>query len=94
MMIVTTLTRPLGAQFATYNPVLNYGYPATNAVNIIITDGGSPTDADGLLTGQGLSKTGVGTYAMLPGVYYNLQYLVRACLSRPTRAKTPTPPSP
>ena len=72
-----TLTRPPGAQFATYNPVLNYGYPATNAVNIIITDGGSPTDADGLLTGQGLRKTGVGTYAMLPGGYYNLQYLVR-----------------
>lgn len=42
----------------------NYGAIPTLNETITITDGGVATDADGLLTGTGLSKTGVGTYAI------------------------------
>jgi hypothetical protein len=35
-----------------------------DVASITITDGGTPTDKDGILTGAGLSKTGVGTYTL------------------------------
>ena len=44
----------------------NFAYSATDTAVIKVTDGGVPTDADGLLTGPGLSKTPgtVGTYTL------------------------------
>lgn len=41
-----------------------YGQNPSLSLAITITDGGVATDADGLLTGPGLSKTGVGTYTI------------------------------
>ncbi len=54
----------------------DFGYNATDAATIIITDGGKPTDGDGLLTGPGLSKTPgtVGTYTLSARPYYNIGY--------------------
>ena len=43
------------------------------SATILISDGGQPTDADGLLTGSGLSKTGVGAYSLSATSYYSLQ---------------------
>ena len=61
--------RPFGAvQIRDYN----LGYSATDTATITLTDGGVATDADGLLTGIGLSKTGVGTYALGLTGYYNI----------------------
>ena len=49
----------------------NYNYSAKTTETITLTDGGAATDADGLLTGNGLSKTGVGTYTVsAPSGYY------------------------
>ena len=86
-----TYTRPSGAQFSTYNPVMSYNYPLLAAANITITEGGTPTDADGLLTGSGLSKTGVGTYAVLPGVYYNVQSEIRGSLFQTNAGQNANP---
>jgi hypothetical protein len=55
--------RPFGAVQITDN---NFDYSAPVAAAITLTDGGSPTDADGLLTGVGIGKTGVGTYSIGP----------------------------
>jgi hypothetical protein len=45
-----------------------------DSATIAITDpAGVPTDADGLLTGPGLSKTGVGTYSVGSNYLYTLQ---------------------
>jgi hypothetical protein len=61
----------------------NFAYSAKDTATIKITDGGALTDADGLLTGPGLSKTPgtVGTYTLSNADYaytigYELQNLV------------------
>lgn len=46
---------------------------AIDSATITVTDGGTATDGDGLLTGSGLSKTGVGTYALVATSPYTLQ---------------------
>ncbi len=58
--------------FATVD-VSDYNYNNNASVTITITDGGVATDADGILTGVGLSKTGTGTYEIALGGY-SLQY--------------------
>jgi hypothetical protein len=73
-----TETLTPGSQSSTYNSVLSYGYSAEDSATITVTDGGNPTDSDGLLTGPGLSKTGAGTYAIAPVYYYNLLSEIRA----------------
>jgi hypothetical protein len=55
----------------------NYNYNPKDSVSITITDGGKATDADGLLTGPGLSKTGVGTYTLGPDYAYNIESELR-----------------
>jgi hypothetical protein len=52
--------------FATMTVVdTDFKNTGTDTATIIVTDGsGTPTDADGTLTGAGLSKTGVGTYSI------------------------------
>jgi hypothetical protein len=42
----------------------DFSNTAKDVASITITDGGTATDNDGLLTGAGLSKTGVGTYTL------------------------------
>ena len=37
---------------------------ASNSATITLTNGGTATDADGLLAGEGLTKTGAGTYSL------------------------------
>ena len=61
----------------------NFAYSAKDTATIKLTDGGVLTDADGLLTGPGLSKTPgtVGTYTLSNADYaytigYQLQNLV------------------
>ena len=64
---------------------LNFSYNAQDAATITLTDAaGNPTDADGLLTGPGLGKTGVGTYALPATNYYNLQSTLQALVFTPT----------
>jgi hypothetical protein len=53
----------------------NYYYTSSLSETITISNGGSPTDADGLLTGPGLSKTGVGTYTLTGFAAENLENL-------------------
>ncbi len=55
----------------TYGP--DYYYNANDTATITITDGGKATDTDGLLTGPGLSKTGVGTYSLSATSSYSLE---------------------
>jgi hypothetical protein len=49
-----------------------YSYNPKDTATITVTDGGNATDADGLLTGPGLSKSGVGTYSLGPDFEYNI----------------------
>jgi hypothetical protein len=52
----------------------NFDYDAQVSASIIITGSdGTATDADGLLTGAGLSKTGIGTYTISSTNSYSLQ---------------------
>lgn len=70
--------RPL-ATLAIDDENFNPSATATGTATITISDGGAPTDADGLLTGAGLSKTGVGTYALTSDVSIpNLQDELRS----------------
>jgi len=68
--------RPFGAvqvnddNYNTY--YYNYSAPKTTAF-ITVTDAGIPTDADGLLSGIGLGKTGVGTYTITEAANYTVQ---------------------
>ncbi len=55
----------------------NYRYNARDSATITLLDGGQPTDADGLLTGVGLSKTGIGAYALAADTVLNLQARLR-----------------
>jgi len=57
----------------------NMNYNAQDTATITLLDGaGHAADADGLLTGPGLGKTGVGTYALAGTSAYQLQsYLQR-----------------
>ncbi len=50
---------------------------STDTATITIRDGGTPTDEDGLLTGPGLSKTGVGVYT-LTALNYSIGYQLQA----------------
>ena len=54
----------------------NYGSIPALDETITITDSGVATDADGLLTGNGLSKTGTGTYVLSGYNSYRLSSLV------------------
>ena len=68
----------------------DFNLTANDTATITITDpAGTPTDADGLLTGSGLSKTGVGTYALtnpdLPG---NIQSELNSLVFTPTAITT------
>ncbi len=53
-----------GNPYNTYVGGASYYYNAQDMATIMVTDGGKATDADGLLTGPGLSKIGVGTYSL------------------------------
>jgi hypothetical protein len=67
-----------GSPNNTYVFGLNYYYiPKDTATTITVTDDGQATDADGLLTGPGLSKTGVGTYSLTSQQYYNIGYALQ-----------------
>jgi len=68
----------------------NIGFDAQDNAAITLSDGGQPTDADGLLTGVGLSKTGVGTYALAAGAIFNLQANLQALLFTPSAAAAGT----
>lgn len=63
----------------------NLSYNARDAGTITLTDAaGNPTDADGLLTGPGPGKTGVGTYALAAASYYDLQNNLQGLVFTPT----------
>lgn len=65
----------------------NYAYSAKDTATIKLTDGGVLTDADGLLTGPGLSKTPgtVGTYTLSNADYaYTIMYELRNLLFTPS----------
>lgn len=62
----------------------NYRFDARDSATITLLDGGQPTDADGLLTGDGLSKTGTGTYALASAAVLNLQARLRGLVFTPT----------
>ena len=60
------------------------GGDAQDSAAIVLTDSsGKPTDADGLLTGAGLSKMGVGTYTLAASASYNLQSSLRSLVFTP-----------
>lgn len=62
----------------------NLSYNAQDAVTITLTDGSAaPTDADGLLTGVGLSKTGVGAYTLAATSSYVLQGYLQGLVFAP-----------
>jgi len=42
-------------------------YNAAETVSIVLIDGGTATDADGTLSGNGLTHTGVGAYVLTTG---------------------------
>jgi plastocyanin len=56
---------------------------AANSASIILTSGGGATDADGLLSGTGLSKTGTGTYSLAATSPANLSSQLRALVFTP-----------
>jgi Ca2+-binding RTX toxin-like protein len=62
----------------------NFGYSAKTTATITLTDGGAPTDADGILTGNGLSKSGIGIYTIGPNNYYSLGNYLQSLLFTPT----------
>lgn len=63
----------------------NLRYDAQDNAAIVLTDGnGTPTDADGILTGTGLSKAGVGTYTLAATASYNLQANLQSLVFTPT----------
>jgi len=50
------------------------GFNAKDTGTITVTDAsGTPSDADGLLSGTGLSKTGVGTYTVATAFFFEIQ---------------------
>jgi hypothetical protein len=59
------------------------GSPQLGAT-IVVTDGGTATDADGLLTGTGVSKVGVGTYTLSSTSGYGLTSLLQGLTFTPT----------
>jgi len=73
--------RPFAATRVTDNNLRN---DAQDNAAIVLTDGSNtPTDADGILTGTGLSKTGVGTYTLAPTASYNLQSYLQSLVFTP-----------
>lgn len=66
-----------GTPYNFYHYGTNYSYSSKETATITITDGGKATDADGLLTGPGVSKTGVGTYQLGPDFSYNISSELR-----------------
>jgi len=80
--------RPL-ATLAIDDENFNPTATATGTATITISDGGAPTDADGLLTGAGLSKTGTGTYALTGDVSIpNLQTALNSLSLQTTTVNT------
>ena len=67
-----------GSPYDTHVDGPSYSYNPKDSATITITDGGSATDADGLLTGAGLSKMGVGTYSLAATTSYTLLSELRA----------------
>ena len=60
-------------------------YSAQDVGAIVLTDAaGNATDADGLLTGTGLSKTGVGTYTLTAASSYAFQANLQALVFTPS----------
>lgn len=62
----------------------NFNYSAKLNSTITLTDAGVPSDADGLLTGSGVSKTGVGTYTISGASYYNITSYLQNLVFTPT----------
>ena len=57
---------------------------AATSAAIVLTNGGSATDADGLLSGAGLSKTGTGSYTLAATSPANLTSELKALVFTPT----------
>lgn len=76
--------RPFGSVRLTDN---NLNFNTQDTATITLTDAaGNPTDADGLLTGVGIGKTGTGTYALVAGTYFTLQNILQGLVFTPTAA--------
>lgn len=77
--------RPFATVETNYNFFAGGAPPMFTAV-ITLTDDGNVTDADGLLSGMGLSKTGVGTYSdVVPDPYSSsLSNYLQALVFTPT----------
>ena len=57
---------------------------ASESVTITVTAGGAATDANGTLSGTGLTKVGVGTYGLAAGAPGDVQAALRGLLFTPT----------
>jgi hypothetical protein len=68
----------------------NISFSAKTAATITLTDGGGATDADGVLSGTGLSRTGVGTYSIAASYPYSLQSYLQNLVFTPTVAASGT----
>ncbi len=76
-----TALRPFASAHITDNTP---GYDAQTSGTITVTDGtGAPSDAGGMLAGPGLTKTGVGTYALAAGSYYAMQSSLQSLMFTP-----------
>ena len=64
-------------------------FGAMPTVSITIRDGGVATDADGVLSGTGLTKTGVGTYALAAATPATLTSEIDALTFTPARDVVP-----
>ena len=63
----------------------NFSGTDTATITVIDDSTGQPTDADGLLTGPGLSKTGVGTYSIPnPDLWFNIASELQGLVFTPT----------
>lgn len=56
-----------------YLPAANGGPNNFVSARIVVSDAGMATDADGILSGAGLTKTGVGVYDLAAGYVYTVQ---------------------
>ena len=74
-----------GQSFAAFaNVVISDPNPAAaETATITLTSGGTPTDANGTLTGSGLTKAGTGTYTLTAGSAAGEQAALRALLFTP-----------
>jgi hypothetical protein len=58
---------------------------ASETVTITLTDGGTPTDGDGMLSGTGLTETGTGTYTLAAGSPNAVTAALDALIFTPTQ---------